>query len=179
MSDLVLLTGEQERFDYALAFAKTAHGAQVRRYTGEPYWTHPYAVACLVSQVRNRSIEMLEASLLHDVLEDTDTTADAIELHFSMLTRAYVEALSEVPYVKGGPNRAERKQMMCDRMLTAPWAVKTIRIADLIHNTHNIVAYDPKYARIYLAEKSNMLNYLLGGDQALWSRARTLADQPI
>lgn len=180
MSDLVLLTGEAARYDYALNFAKLAHGTQVRKYTGEPYWHHLVAVAALVSQVRNRSIEMVEAALLHDVIEDTDSTGEQVEAEFGMLVRAYVEALTDPPAVKRGPNRAARRQIVCERMLTAPWAVKTIKLADLIDNTSTIVPHDPKFAKsTYLPEKSHLLNYLLGGDQALWSRARTLADQPV
>ena len=178
-SSMVLLTGEGPRYCAALLFAKTAHGMQVRKYTGEPYWYHLKAVAALVSQVRGRSVEMIEASLLHDTIEDTEITGEQIEAEFGPLVRAYVEALTEPPAVKGGPNRAARKQMVCVRMLTMPWAVKTIKLANLIDNTQSIATHDPTFAKVYLPEKRMLLNYLLGGDQELWNKASVLADQQV
>lgn len=165
------------RFDFALEFAKAAHGSQVRKYTGEPYWHHVLAVADTVATVPGHTTEMLQAALLHDVLEDTEESAEAIEFGFGPLVRAYVEALTDPPLSFG--NRAARKAAVRDRMLTAPWAVKTIKLADLLDNTASIVARDKDFAKVYLVEKSALLGSLLGGDQVLWNRARASCDDAM
>ena len=54
-------------------WAKRWHAGQVRKYTGEPYWTHPIAVAHLVKSVPHTP-EMVAAALMHDILEDTKAT---------------------------------------------------------------------------------------------------------
>jgi len=69
--------------DRARAFATAAHAAvkQLRKYTGEPYIVHPAAVAEIVKSVRHTP-EMIAAAWLHDVVEDTGVTLEAIESEF-------------------------------------------------------------------------------------------------
>ena len=59
--------------DMVLLFADKAHKNQVRKYTGDPYITHPVAVAKIVATVTDDEA-MIAAALLHDTLEDTDTS---------------------------------------------------------------------------------------------------------
>lgn len=58
-------------------FADRAHGDQLRKYTPERYIVHPVRVMEQVQRITNDTT-MLAAALLHDVLEDTATTADDI-----------------------------------------------------------------------------------------------------
>ena len=67
----------------AQSFANNAHEGQVRKYGGEPYIDHPIRVAMLLIEfIPNISEEMVAAALLHDVLEDTDTTLDDLIVEF-------------------------------------------------------------------------------------------------
>jgi hypothetical protein len=61
--------------------------------------------------------------------------------------------------------------MTVDRLMGAPNEVKTIKLADLLDNGPSIVAYDPKFARVFLREKSILLLALNGGDEALFRKA--------
>ena len=83
-------------FNKALQFATEAHGSQVRKYTGEPYITHPIAVADIVRTVEGHTEEMLVAAVLHDVVEDTDVTIDDICKEFGTVVGMYVEYLTDV-----------------------------------------------------------------------------------
>lgn len=64
-----------------LDFATRKHAGQVRKFSGEPYITHPIAVARIAKTIAPKGIDprLLEAvALLHDTMEDTDTTYDDI-----------------------------------------------------------------------------------------------------
>ena len=64
----------------AYEFAEKAHSGQMRR-SGEPYIVHPISVACIVVELGMDS-ESIAAALLHDVVEDTDTTLAQIQKEF-------------------------------------------------------------------------------------------------
>ena len=61
----------------AYEFAKQQHGDQ-RRKSGEPYITHPLAVAQIVAEELHLDSESIEAALLHDVIEDTPALPHAV-----------------------------------------------------------------------------------------------------
>ncbi|MDQ1090680.1 (p)ppGpp synthase/HD superfamily hydrolase [Xanthomonas sacchari] len=153
-------------------FAKHAHAGQKRRYTGEDYIVHPIAVAGLVNRVRHSS-EMLAAALLHDTVEDTPVTAAAIRSEFGAEVAELVGWVTDVSTLADG-DRAERKRLDREHVARAPASAKTIKLADLIDNSSTIVAQDPMYARMYLAEKALLLDVLREGDAVLWAQAHQL-----
>jgi len=154
--------------DKAKLFATAAHGAigQVRKYTGEPYVTHPIRVMNLVSTVI-KDEKVLAAALLHDVIEDTAITKEDIALEFGVDVADMVVALSDPPKVEGGPNRKARKAMDRDRLSKASASVQTVKVADMIDNTESIVAHDPKFSKVYLEEKRLLLQVLTKADAGL------------
>lgn len=154
----------------AIKFAVEAHGDQKRKYTDEPYVTHPLAVMRMVQEVPHTS-EMLVAAVLHDVVEDTPVGLAEIEDRFGPVVATYVDGLTDVSTPEDG-NRAERKAL--DRQHTAiqPAEVQTIKLADLIHNTASIAEYDPSFYKVYREEKIQLLKLLTKGDQTLMFRAQ-------
>ncbi len=156
----------------ALDFAKIAHGGQVRKYTNEPYVAHPIAVAGLVASVTDDEA-MFIAAILHDVVEDTATTIETIQGLFGYRVAAFVADLTDVSKPEDG-NRKKRKEL--DRLHTskASTSAKTIKLADLIDNTKTIVAFDAKFAKIYMEEKRLLLEVLKGGDETLYKIANNL-----
>lgn len=159
-----------DKLKQAIAFATKAHGSQKRKYTGEPYVTHPIAVMEIVQEVSHTE-DMLVAAVLHDTVEDTDVTLGDIKAEFGATVAKYVDGLTDVSTLEDG-NRAERKAL--DRAHTAVQCpeVKTIKLADLIHNTLSIEAHDPSFYKIYRAEKIALLEYLSEGDKTLLHRAQ-------
>jgi len=79
----------------AIAFAKKWHDGQKRK-TGEPYYTHPLAVAMMTAEYKFKT-HMVVAAILHDVVEDSDCTVELIAKEFTpriaeivgLLTREY------------------------------------------------------------------------------------------
>lgn len=154
----------------AIQFAVTAHGEQKRKYTDEPYVTHPLAVMRMVQEVPHTT-EMLVAAVLHDVVEDTPVELAEIKQEFGPVVATYVDGLTDVSKPEDG-NRATRKSL--DRAHTAeqPAEVQTIKLADLIHNTASIEQHDPSFYKVYKQEKIELLKVLTKGDLTLMWRAQ-------
>ncbi len=163
-----------EKILEAVIFAQEAHRGQVRKYTGEPYITHPIAVSEIVDTVSSDE-EMIVAAILHDTVEDTDTTLDDIRDVFGLRVSLLVDDLTDVSQ-PGDGNRAIRKKKDLEHTAKASPDAKTIKLADLIHNTQSIVAKDPKFAKTYIAEKALLLEVLTEGNQELHKRAMALVD---
>ncbi len=158
-------------YDKAVAFATKAHGDQKRKYTNEPYITHPLAVAEIVRGTANHTDEMLAAAVLHDVLEDTDTHPTEIFNQFGAVVFKYVLELTEKP-IEG--NRAKRKEFERNRLASVGTPAQTIKLADLIHNSASITEYDPKFAKVYMKEKKDLIEVLERGDRSLYNKAREI-----
>ena len=155
----------------SLMFAGNAHAAvgQVRKYVGTPYIEHPIEVAELVYGHTGDTVATC-AALLHDVIEDTRTTYEAVSEHFGFEIADLVLGLTDVSRPEDG-NRSARKAI--DR-LHLTWGgarVHTVKLADLISNTRSIAAHDPKFARVYLEEKRLLLPVLIRGAASLQALA--------
>ena len=157
--------------DRALKFATLAHGDQKRKYTGEPYIVHPIEVMEIVKSVPHDNA-MLAAALLHDVVEDTDVTIEEIELSFGHDVAELVGFLTDVSKPEDG-NRKIRKGLDRDHSAQAPARAQTVKLADLISNSRDIIKNDPHFAKVYLREKEQLLQVLTSGDKSLHSQAAT------
>ena len=80
----------------AVGFAKEKHKKQFRRFENEPYVNHPIRVAKILRQNKgsHRIEELLEAALLHDTLEDTNTTELELKENFGNLVLSIVKELT-------------------------------------------------------------------------------------
>lgn len=163
----------------ARIFATAAHAAvgQRRKYTGEPYICHPAAVASLVSSV-SEDDETVAAAWLHDVVEDTAVSIDTIRAEFGPVVSALVEQVTDVSASIDG-NRAHRKEI--DRMHSAEGSpsAKSIKLADMIDNLPSIIAGDPKFAKVYVAEQRLLLSVLTEGSARLYAAAEKLLGAKI
>lgn len=79
----------------ALAFAIERHGTAVRKGTRVPYVTHVVAVAEALARYYPDREDLTVAGLLHDVVEDTDTTLDEVAAAFGARVAALVRAVSK------------------------------------------------------------------------------------
>lgn len=151
-------------------FATEAHEGQVRKYTFEPYITHPKQVAAILATVPHTNA-MYCAALLHDVLEDTDVTEATMRDAFGDAITDLVVGLTNVSKPTDG-NRATRKNLDLLALAKQPAEVQTIKLADLIANTGSIIEHDPDFALIYLEEKRLLLSVLVRGDKTLMKLAK-------
>lgn len=156
----------------ALAFARKAHKEQKRKYTEEPYIEHPKRVADLVRQVPH-SEAMICAAYLHDVVEDTPVSRKEIEQHFGKEIAGLVHELTDEYMKESYPdlNRKERKKKETARQAFISSEAKTIKLADVIDNTRDIIKNDKGFARRYIPEMEALLESLQGGNFKLLMRA--------
>lgn len=156
----------------ALKFATIAHEGQVRKYTDEPYIEHPKRVVALLKTVKHTP-EMVAAAYLHDVVEDTKVSIQDIKARFgSQVADLVAELTDEYEKVKyPNLNRRARKDLEVMRQAKMTTAAKTIKLADVIDNTRDIVKNDPGFARKYLREMYGLTRALQGGEFDLLMKA--------
>lgn len=164
----------------ARRYATKAHAAedQRRKYTAEPYIVHPAAVAELVRSVLPDDEALLAAAWLHDTVEDTTTTPGDIATHFGEDVANLVIMLTNPP-TPGALNRAQRKRLHFAHTAQACPRAQTVKIADIIDNTREILRYDPDFARLYLLEKKLQLEALTRGNDCLRQRAQEIITDGI
>ncbi len=154
------------------ATMKHAEVAQTRKYTGEPYINHPAAVVEIVRNVPHTEA-MLAAAWLHDTVEDTKTTIEDVQEVFGVEVSAIVSMLTDVSRPEDG-NRATRKAIDRAHTAKATPSAKTVKLADLIHNSRSIIKHDLAFAKVYLEEQALLLYVLSEGDKTLLARAQRL-----
>lgn len=122
----------------AFTVARDAHDGQKRR-SGEPYITHPIAVAGIVNEMRLDHLSVMGA-LLHDVLEDTDVTRDELVEQFSEALAVIVDGLSKLKSLEY-KSKEEAQAESFRKMLLATvkdLRVMLIKLADRLHNMRTI-----------------------------------------
>lgn len=122
----------------AYVFSARAHKGQVRR-SGEPYLSHPLEVA---NQLAEMGLDRttLAAGLLHDVLEDTDVTADELRATFGKDVAALVEGVTKIGRVEDVPAEIRRAETIRKIILamTDDLRVIFIKLADRLHNLQTL-----------------------------------------
>ena len=156
----------------AYLFAEEAHAGQVRKYTGEPYITHPMAVAEIVRGVGGDEA-MIAGALLHDVIEDCGVLKSELVERFGGDVANLVDDLSDKAEMSMG-NRKVRKEFEKNRLGTISNRAKTIKLADLIHNSGSILRHGKDFAFIYMEEKKALLPMLEGGNTTLYAEAEKI-----
>lgn len=169
------LTPLQEK---ALQYAWHYHGSQARKYTGEPYVYHLMNVADLVREVMPNDDEVIAAALLHDAIEDTSATRSELADIFGERVATLVAWVTDVSRPEDG-NRKRRKEIDRLHLAGAPAEAQTIKLADILDNTKDIVANDPSFARVYLREKRELVEVLTQGHQVLLGRARAALKESV
>ena len=126
---------EVERIQDAYDFAFEAHQGQ-RRRSGEPYITHPVAVADLLADLR-LDPQTLIAAILHDVIEDTPTLKEEINRRFGQEVADLVDGVSKLDQIQF-KSREEAQAESFRKMLLA--MVRDIRVimVKLADRTHNM-----------------------------------------
>ncbi|MBK7900224.1 MAG: bifunctional (p)ppGpp synthetase/guanosine-3',5'-bis(diphosphate) 3'-pyrophosphohydrolase [Azonexus sp.] len=141
-----------ERVRAAYAFSARAHANQ-KRLSGEPYITHPLAVAGAVVEWR-MDTEAIMAALLHDVLEDTGATKRELSERFGREVAELVDGLSKLDkmeFASYHEAQAEnfRKMLMA---MARDLRVVLIKLADRQHNLATMAAVRPDKQRRIAAE---------------------------
>ena len=124
----------------ATQFAALKHCDQRRKDGKTPYIIHPISVAMILAEIGSiEDLEILSAALLHDTLEDTDTSAHELDKIFGSRVRIIVEELTDNDML----TFSQSKQMQIEN---APYLSKNatlVRIADKISNVSDVIENPP------------------------------------
>ena len=125
--------------DRAIVFAVRAHAGTERRGKGFPYIVHPMEAVEIVATMTSDQ-ELLAAAVLHDTVEDTDTTVEQIRTEFGDRIASLVASESDI--VVDGVNEEDswhaRKQAAIDRLARASHDAKVVALGDKLSNMRAI-----------------------------------------
>jgi GTP diphosphokinase / guanosine-3',5'-bis(diphosphate) 3'-diphosphatase len=114
----------------AYSFSELKHKDQVRKYSGIPYFTHPKAVARILEELV-KDPEIVAAGLLHDVLEDTDSTLQEIKDNFGDRVASLVDEVTSKKEERGTMKKREYLFMKVRKLSSD---ALTVKLADRLHN---------------------------------------------
>jgi len=124
----------------AVNFAADKHQHQRRKNKEKtPYINHPLRVANILAEADIDDIDILIAAILHDTVEDTDTTFDEIESTFGKTVRDYVYEVTDDKSL----NKAERKRQQISHSSVISDGAKCIKMADKTHNLQSFLTSSP------------------------------------
>jgi len=134
--------GQVERVLRAFQVGAQAHEGQERK-SGEPYITHPVAVAGILAEL-GLDAETIIAAILHDTLEDTELSRDALAAEFGEVVAELVDGVTKLDKMRFG-SRQEADAESFRKMLLAmarDLRVILIKLADRLHNMRTLGAKD-------------------------------------
>lgn len=125
----------------AARYATEAHdGAYRKNAKGEPYVVHPLRVAQRLAFHGYEDSVLLQAAILHDVVEDTETPIGEIEAKFGPLVAALVAEVTD----DKTKSQVERKRAQVEHITTISAAAAAIKLSDAIDNLMDLTASTPR-----------------------------------
>jgi guanosine-3',5'-bis(diphosphate) 3'-pyrophosphohydrolase len=138
---------EVARVERAYRYSEQCHRGQMRQ-SGDPYITHPLAVANILADM-HMDHESLMAALLHDVIEDTGVTKGQISRRFGRTVAELVDGVSkltEIEFESKAEQQAESFQKMTLAM-SRDIRVVLVKLADRLHNMRTLGVLAPAKRR--------------------------------
>ncbi|HAD40863.1 MAG: RelA/SpoT family protein, partial [Plesiomonas shigelloides] len=136
-----------DRLRQAFIVARDAHEGQTRS-SGEPYITHPVAVACILGEM-HLDHETLMAALLHDVIEDTDITHQDLQERFGKSVAELVEGVSKLDKLKFRDKKEAQAENFRKMIMAMVQDIRVIliKLADRTHNMRTLGSLRPDKRR--------------------------------
>ncbi|MCL1822855.1 MAG: bifunctional (p)ppGpp synthetase/guanosine-3',5'-bis(diphosphate) 3'-pyrophosphohydrolase [Oscillospiraceae bacterium] len=135
-----IINEEKQKYDLnritaAYEFANQAHEGQTRS-SGEPFISHPIAVACILLDLK-MDTDTLVAALLHDVVEDTGVTLEMIKKNFGADVERLVDGVTKMEQIPLNYTKEEQHAENVRKILmnvAQDIRVMLIKLADRLHN---------------------------------------------
>ena len=131
-------TADEALLNRAYVYAMRAHGAQ-KRASGDPYFAHPIEVAGILTDYR-LDTETIVTALLHDVIEDTDTTREKIEELFGSEIAELVEGVTKLSKLELSQAHLRQAENLRKFILAISKDVRVllVKLADRLHNMRTL-----------------------------------------
>ncbi len=122
----------------AYVFAMKAHGSQTRA-SGDPYFSHPLEVAGILSEFKVDSASIITA-LLHDTIEDTETTLKEIKKHFGKEIARLVDGVTKLTRIEFQSDQAKQAENFRKFVLAMSEDIRVllVKLADRLHNMRTL-----------------------------------------
>ena len=122
----------------AYTFSARQHGEQVRR-SGEPYLSHPLEVANILAQLK-LDVVCVSVGLLHDVVEDTLTTVEAIREYFGEDVAHLVDGVTKISQIRFSSQRQRQAENFRKLLLAMVDDIRVmlVKLADRLHNMRTL-----------------------------------------
>ncbi|MDE2234914.1 MAG: bifunctional GTP diphosphokinase/guanosine-3',5'-bis pyrophosphate 3'-pyrophosphohydrolase [Gammaproteobacteria bacterium] len=136
----------------AYEFGARAHEGQ-RRVSGEPYISHPVAVASILADL-HMDQHTIEAALLHDVIEDTPTLKEELTVSFGQEVAKLVDGVSKLTQIKFTSREQAQAENFRKMVLAMVDDIRIIlvKLADRLHNMRTLGAMPPPKRRRIASE---------------------------
>jgi len=136
-----------ELINKAVYWAKKYHGDQKRK-SGEAYYTHPLEVAYMISEYKLKT-DLIVASILHDIIEDTEVTAKMIHNAFGQRIAEMVDRLTR--------DRPDGTKLTVEEIINSTYKngdkeVLLIKLIDRLHNIQTIESMSTQKIKKIIAE---------------------------
>ncbi len=137
----------------AYGAAHRAHAEQVRR-SGEPYISHPLGVALILADLGLDDVT-IAAALLHDAIEDTALTKDAVDEQFGTEVSAIVDGVTKLDRLQFESREAQQAATMRKMLVAIAKDIRVllIKLADRLHNMRTIASL-PEAKQLRIAQET-------------------------
>jgi len=131
-------TADEDLLNRAYVFAMKAHGSQ-KRASGDPYFIHPLEVAGILTSLKLDTGSIVTA-LLHDTVEDTDTTLDDIERLFGHEIARLVDGVTKLSRLDFNSEQAKQAENFRKLVLAMSEDIRVllVKLADRLHNMRTL-----------------------------------------
>ncbi|WP_407875193.1 HD domain-containing protein [Qipengyuania nanhaisediminis] len=144
----------------AASFAAEKHRDQRRKDArATPYINHPIEVARILAEANVGDVEVLMAAILHDTIEDTETTAEELTKTFGERVCGLVLEVTD----DKGLDKLERKRLQVVNAATKSDCAKLIKIADKIANLRDLKASPPDWCEQRVGAYVQFAEMVAGG----------------
>src|ERR1700761_7156312 len=144
---------DEDLLNRAYVYAMKAHGAQ-KRASGDPFFSHPLEVAAILTDL-TLDEGTIVAAVLHDVIEDTASTREEIDLLFGKEIGALVDGLTKLKKLDLVSARAKQAENFRKPLLAIAddARVLLVKLADRLHNMRTL-KFMPPNKRVRIAEET-------------------------
>ena len=167
--------GEEERIQRAFEFISEKHRDQ-KRLSGEPYVIHPLSVARILADL-NMDATTVVGGLLHDVLEDTETTYGELEALFGKDVADIVEGVTKIGKIRFRNLREAQAENFRKLILATAKDIRVVivKLADRLHNMRTL-GHLRREKRIRIAEETLEVYAPIAHRLGIWEIKRSLED---
>ncbi len=146
----------------AYVYAMRAHGQQ-KRASGDLYFSHPLAVASILTGLKLDD-ETIAAALLHDTIEDTQATKDEIEKLFGPNIAALVDGLTKIDKLNLVSKKTQQAENFRKLLIAISSDVRVllVKLADRLHNMRTLEHMRPEKRRLIAQETMDIYAPLAG-----------------